>query len=69
MTDKWKYRSVSLKNSTYSMLNDLQKTFDMNNIWKTEGKFYSGIEMPGGHFFVDQFPLETFKVIDDFIKA
>ena len=26
MTDKWKYRSLSLKNSTYSMLNDLQKT-------------------------------------------
>ena len=47
----------------------MAKTFDMNNIWKTEGKFYSGIEMPGGHFFVDQFPLETFKVIDDFIKA
>ena len=23
MTDKWKYRSVSLKNSTYSLLNDL----------------------------------------------
>ena len=26
MTDKWKYKSVSLKNSTYSMLNDLSKT-------------------------------------------
>ena len=26
MTDKWKYRSVSLKNSTYSALNDLTKT-------------------------------------------
>ena len=26
MTDKWKYRSVSLKNSTYSLLNDLSKT-------------------------------------------
>ena len=26
MTDKWKYKSVSLKNSTYSMLNDLTKT-------------------------------------------
>ena len=23
MTDKWKYKSVSLKNSTYSLLNDL----------------------------------------------
>ena len=23
LTDKWKYRSVSLKNSTYSLLNDL----------------------------------------------
>ena len=23
MTDKWKYKSVSLKNSTYSKLNDL----------------------------------------------
>ena len=23
MTDKWKYRSVSLRNSTYSKLNDL----------------------------------------------
>ena len=26
MTDKWKYKSVSLKNSTYSVLNDLTKT-------------------------------------------
>jgi hypothetical protein len=26
MTDKWKYKSVSLKNSTYSLLNDLSKT-------------------------------------------
>ena len=26
MTDKWKYKSVSLKNSTYSILNDLTKT-------------------------------------------
>jgi hypothetical protein len=26
MTDKWKYKSVSLKNSTYSMLNDLSET-------------------------------------------
>ena len=26
MTDKWKYKSVSLKNTTYSMLNALSKT-------------------------------------------
>ena len=26
MTDKWKYKSVSLKNSTYSTLNNLTKT-------------------------------------------
>ena len=26
MTDKWKYKSVSLKTSTYSVLNDLTKT-------------------------------------------
>ena len=26
MTDKWKYKSVALKNSTYSILNDLTKT-------------------------------------------
>ena len=26
MTDKWKYKSVSLKNSTYSKLNDLSET-------------------------------------------
>jgi len=26
MTDKWKYRSVSLKNSTYSLLNELSET-------------------------------------------
>ena len=47
----------------------MAKTFDMKKIWKSEGKFYSGIEMPGGHFFIDQFPLETFRVIDNFIKA
>jgi hypothetical protein len=36
MTDKWKYKSVSLKNSTYSMLNDLTKTLvpDLNNYLK-----------------------------------
>jgi len=47
----------------------MAKTFDMKKIWESQGKFYSGIEMPGGHFFVDQFPLETFRVIDNFIKA
>ena len=47
----------------------MAKTFDMKKIWKSEGKFYSGIEMPGGHFFIDQFPLETFRVINNFIKA
>ena len=47
----------------------MAKTFDMRKIWKSEGKLYSGIEMPGGHFFIDQFPLETFRVIDSFIKA
>ena len=47
----------------------MAKTFDMKKIWKSEGQFYSGIEMPGGHFFIDQFPLETFRVIDNFIKA
>ena len=47
----------------------MAKTFDMKKIWKSEGQFYSGIEMPGGHFFIDQFPLETFRVIDDFINA
>ena len=47
----------------------MAKTFDMRKIWKSEGKLYSGIEMPGGHFFIDQFPLETFRVIDNFIKA
>lgn len=26
MTDKWKYKSVSLKNSTYSLLSDLSET-------------------------------------------
>ena len=26
MTDKWKYKSVSLRNSTYSNLNDLSET-------------------------------------------
>lgn len=46
----------------------MAKTFDMQSIWKTEGKFYTGVEMPGGHFFVDQFPLETFDVIDKYIK-
>ena len=47
----------------------MAKTFDMRKIWKSEGKLYSGIEMQGGHFFIDQFPLETFRVIDNFIKA
>ena len=47
----------------------MAKTFDMRKIWKSEGKLYSGIEMPGGHFFIDQFPLETYGVIDNFIKA
>jgi len=26
LTDKWKYKSVSLKNSTYSLLNELSET-------------------------------------------
>jgi haloacetate dehalogenase len=46
----------------------MAKTFDMQSIWETEGEFYTGVEMPGGHFFVDQFPSETSDVIDKFIK-
>jgi hypothetical protein len=26
LTDKWKYKSISLKNSTYSLLSDLSET-------------------------------------------
>ena len=46
----------------------MAKTFDMDSVWKTKGKLYSRIEMPGGHFFVDQYPLETAEMIDNFIK-
>jgi len=46
----------------------MAKTFDMDSVWKTKGKLYSRIEMPGGHFFVDQYPLETAEMIDKFVK-
>jgi hypothetical protein len=46
----------------------MAKTFDMDSVWKRKGKLYSGIEMPGGHFFVDQYSLETAEMIHNFIK-
>ena len=39
----------------------MAKTFDMDSVWKTKGKLYSSIEMPGGHFLLISIPWRLLK--------
>lgn len=45
----------------------LPKHFDVRDLWGARLNSASFVEMPGGHFFIDQFPNETAKVIEEFL--
>ena len=45
----------------------LPKHFDVQNLWSSRLNLASFLEMPGGHYFIDQFPKETAKIIEDFL--
>jgi haloacetate dehalogenase len=45
----------------------MHKYFDLAAEWKKRCTNVQSAMLPGGHFFVDQFPAETAKVLQDFI--
>jgi haloacetate dehalogenase len=45
----------------------MQKYFDIAAEWRKRCADLSTATLPGGHFFVDQFPGETARILTDFI--
>lgn len=47
----------------------MHKLFDMAAAWRKRCAKVSPQTLPGGHFFVDQFPIETARVLTDFLRG
>ena len=47
----------------------MNKYFDLAAEWKKRCADVRAASLPGGHFFVDQFPAETAKILAEFISA
>jgi haloacetate dehalogenase len=47
----------------------MHKFFDLAAEWKKRCADVRSASLPGGHFFVDQFPAETAKILEDFISS
>ena len=46
----------------------MHQLFDMRQLWAARCERLSTATLPGGHFFVDQFPSETAELIDRFVS-
>jgi haloacetate dehalogenase len=47
----------------------MHKFFDLAAEWKKRCADVRSASLPGGHFFVDQFPAETAKLLEEFISS
>ena len=47
----------------------MQKNFDIGAEWRKRCLHVSTASLPGGHFFVDQFPAETAQILAEFLKS
>jgi haloacetate dehalogenase len=47
----------------------MHKYFDLAAEWKKRCANVRPASLPGGHFFVDQFPAETAKILEEFISS
>jgi haloacetate dehalogenase len=47
----------------------MHKFFDLAAEWKKSCAKVRPASLPGGHFFVDQFPAETAKILEEFISS
>jgi len=47
----------------------MQKNFDIGAAWRKRCLHVSTASLPGGHFFVDQFPAQTAQLIAEFLKG
>lgn len=47
----------------------MHKYFDLAAEWKKRCTDVRPASLPGGHFFVDQFPAETAKILEEFISS
>ena len=45
------------------------QVFDLAAEWKKRCANVRPASLPGGHFFVDQFPAETAKILEEFISS
>jgi haloacetate dehalogenase len=47
----------------------MHKLFDMEAAWRTRCANVQTATLPGGHFFVDQFPADTVRILEDFLAG
>jgi haloacetate dehalogenase len=47
----------------------MQKNFDIGAEWRKRCLHVSTASLPGGHFFIDQFPTETAQLLAEFLKT
>lgn len=52
----------------YGSLGTMAGLFDIPAEWRKRCDTVTTATLPGGHFFVDQFPGETAKILDDFLQ-
>ncbi len=52
----------------YGANGTMAECFDLPATWRNRCKSMKTASLPGGHFFVDEFPKETTKILDEFLK-
>lgn len=52
----------------YGANGTMAECFDLPATWQKRCKTMKTASLPGGHFFVDEFPEETNKILDEFLK-
>ena len=47
----------------------MHKLFDIGAAWRKRCQYVAMESLPGGHFFIDQFPAETAQIVAKFLKG
>ena len=47
----------------------MHKLFDIGAAWRKRCQYVATESLPGGHFFIDQFPAETAQIVAKFLKG
>jgi haloacetate dehalogenase len=47
----------------------MHKLFDIGAAWRKRCEYVATESLPGGHFFIDQFPAETAQILAKFLRG